>query len=80
MCLRAEVNDVLAAVNYAAGHNVKVTADQLELDRRTVWHRLDKIATGLGWSPEVRRAELEVALRLEALDDATRETGQADCK
>ncbi len=65
---------------FATGHNVKVTADRLEVDRRTVWHRLDKIATGLGWSPGVRRAELEVALRLEALDDATRETGQADRK
>jgi PucR C-terminal helix-turn-helix domain len=56
-------------VYFASGHNVKVTAARLEVDRRTVWYRLDKVAKRLGCPPEIRRAELEVALRLAALDD-----------
>jgi PucR C-terminal helix-turn-helix domain/GGDEF-like domain len=52
---------------FASGRNANVAAGSLGVDRRTVWHRLAKIATRLGWSPEERRAELEVALRIEAL-------------
>jgi sugar diacid utilization regulator len=55
---------------FASGHNIKVTATRLEVDRRTVWYRLDKVAKRLGGPPEIHRAELEVALRLAALDDA----------
>ncbi len=58
---------------FASGRSVNETANRLEVDRRTVWYRLDKIAAGLGWSPEERGTELEVALRLEVLDDATLE-------
>jgi hypothetical protein len=57
-------------VYFASGHNVKVTAARLEVDRRTVWYRLDKVAKRLGFPCEIRRAELEVALRLAALDPA----------
>jgi sugar diacid utilization regulator len=57
-------------VYFASGNNVKVTAARLEVDRRTVWYRLDKVAKRLGFPCEIRRAELEVALRLAALDAA----------
>jgi hypothetical protein len=57
-------------VYFASGNNVKLTAARLEVDRRTVWYRLDKVAKRLGFPCEIRRAELEVALRLAALDDA----------
>jgi PucR C-terminal helix-turn-helix domain len=57
-------------VYFASGNNVKVTAARLEVDRRTVWYRLDKVAKRLGFPCEICRAELEVALRLAALDDA----------
>jgi hypothetical protein len=55
-------------VYFASGHNVNVTATRLEVDRRTVWYRLDKVAKRLGCPPEMRRAELEVALRLAAYE------------
>ncbi|HEY4812757.1 MAG TPA: helix-turn-helix domain-containing protein [Solirubrobacteraceae bacterium] len=57
-------------VYFASGNNVKVTAARLEVDRRTVWYRLDKVEKRLGFPCEMRRAELEVALRLAALDAA----------
>lgn len=57
-------------VYFASGNNVKVTAARLQVDRRTVWYRLDKVAKRLGFPCELRRAELEVALRLVALGDA----------
>jgi sugar diacid utilization regulator len=57
-------------VYFASGNNVKVTAARLGVDRRTVWYRLDKVTKRLGFPCEIRRAELEVALRLAALDDA----------
>jgi hypothetical protein len=63
---------------FAAGRSAGEAADRLKVDRRTVWYRLDKITEGLGWSPEERGTELEVALRLETLDEAIHETGQAD--
>ncbi len=55
--------------HFATGHGMRAAAGRLGVDRRTVWHRLGKITAKLGWSPEERRAELEVALRLEALDE-----------
>jgi DNA-binding NarL/FixJ family response regulator len=54
---------------FETGHNVKVTAYKLSVDRRTVWYRLGRIAEQLGWPPGEPRAELEVALRVEALSD-----------
>ena len=63
---------------FTTGRNVSKAADRLAVDRRTVWHRLDKIAAGLGWQLAVRSTELEVALRLEMLEDEVRETGQAN--
>ncbi len=65
---------------FAAGSSITEAASRLKVDRRTVWYRLDKIATGLGWSPEERRPELEVALRIEALDDDVRENRRAECR
>jgi hypothetical protein len=52
---------------FAAGHNVKETAEDLDVDRNTVRNRLDKIERRLGYLPRAHQAELEVALRLEAL-------------
>ncbi len=63
---------------FTTGRNVSEAAGRLAVDRRTVWHRLDKIAAGLGWPPAVRSTELEVALRLETLEDEVRETGQTN--
>jgi len=65
-------------VYFASGHNVKVTAARLEVDRRTVWYRLDKVAKRLGFPCEIRRAELEVALRLAALDDTQSNPSEVD--
>jgi DNA-binding PucR family transcriptional regulator len=62
------VHETLRAY-FESGQNVKATAYRLKVDRRTVWYRLDKIARRLGRPPEARRAELEAALRLAALDD-----------
>jgi sugar diacid utilization regulator len=63
---------------FAAGRSTRDAADRLKVDRRTVWYRLDKIAKGLGWSPEERGAELEIALRVEALEEAVRGNDRAD--
>jgi hypothetical protein len=65
-------------IYFASGNNVKVTAARLEVDRRTVWYRLDKVAKRLGFPCEIRRAELEVALRLAALDAAQGEPSRVD--
>jgi hypothetical protein len=54
---------------FACGHNTNATASCLKVNRRTVWYRLDKIRDQLGWAPHDRRAEFEVALRLEELMD-----------
>lgn len=51
---------------FEAGHNVKVAASRLGVDRRTVWYRLNRIAELLGRSPGEPRAELEIALRVVA--------------
>ncbi len=63
---------------FAAGHCVKATASQLKVDRRTVWYRLDKITQRLGWAPKERRAEFEVALRLEKLAVGERTAGAGE--
>jgi DNA-binding NarL/FixJ family response regulator len=54
---------------FATGHNVKAAADRLRVDRRTVWYRLSRIAERLDRLPGEPRAELDVALRVEALND-----------
>lgn len=53
---------------FETGQNIKKTAERLQVDRRTIWHRLEKIRQHFGWPLETRRVEFEVALRLEALD------------
>jgi PucR C-terminal helix-turn-helix domain len=73
------IHDTLR-VYFRSGNNVKVTAARLEVDRRTVWYRLEKVAKRLGFPCETRRAELEVALRLAALDDAQGDPKQGDLK
>lgn len=52
---------------FAAGHNVKASAATLGVDRSTVRRRVRTIEEGLGCSLQARQAELEVAMRLEAL-------------
>lgn len=52
---------------FEAGHSVKATADKLKVNRRTVWYRLDKIASCLGTPVGERRIELGMALRMEEL-------------
>lgn len=55
---------------FAAQRNVTVTAETLGVDRRTVWHRLSKVTEQLGGPDGMRYAELEIALRLEKLQDS----------
>jgi hypothetical protein len=52
---------------YAAGHNVKMAAAALGVERRTVAYRLQKAEECLGRRLDTHHAELEVALRLELL-------------
>lgn len=52
---------------FAAGHNVEATAAKLVVDRSTVRRRVRKIEQALGCPLDRRRAELEVAMRLEEL-------------
>jgi hypothetical protein len=62
------VHETLSAY-FASGHNVKVTAARLCVDRRTVWYRLNQVAGRLGRTPDLCRAELEIALRIAEGDD-----------
>ena len=57
---------------FAAGCNAATAAATLRVDRHTVERRLHTIETKLGRLLHTRRAELEMALRLEELSDPTR--------
>lgn len=52
---------------FAAGYNVNAAAAALRVDRSTVRRRVRTIEEALGCPLDVRRAEIEVALRLEEL-------------
>lgn len=52
---------------FASGHNIKVAAAALGVERRTVAYRLQKAEECLGRRLDTHHAELEVALNLEAL-------------
>lgn len=52
---------------FAVGGNISSAAARLKVDRRTVWHRLNGIEARLGRGPRELQAELEIALRLDAL-------------
>ncbi len=54
---------------FAAGFNAATAAAALEIDRHTVQRRLRKVEEALGRLLPSCHAELEVALRLEELDD-----------
>lgn len=54
---------------FDAGQNMQATAHKLGVDRRTVWHRLDKISQRFNQPLDCRRAELQIALRVAALLD-----------
>jgi hypothetical protein len=54
---------------FAAGCNAATTAAALSVDRHTVERRLHRIEKSLGRALHTCQAELEVALRLEALGD-----------
>jgi hypothetical protein len=56
---------------FAAGCNAATAAAALGVDRHTVERRVRAIETKLGRLLHTRRAELEVALRLQELDDLT---------
>jgi hypothetical protein len=59
---------------FAAGFNAATAAAALEIDRHTVQRRLRKVEEALGRLLPSCHAELEVALRLEELDDSPGET------
>jgi sugar diacid utilization regulator len=62
---------------FAAGHNVKVAAAALGVERRTVAYRLQKVEECLGRRLDTHHAELEVALRLDVLhEDAIHTNGR----
>ncbi len=61
---------------FTSGQCVKTTAAQLRVDRRTVWYRLEQIALRLGYAPQERRAELELALRLARLTSPDSYSGE----
>jgi hypothetical protein len=52
---------------FASGHNIKMAAASLGVERRTVAYRLQKAEEYLGRQLDTHRAELEVALNLEVL-------------
>jgi PucR C-terminal helix-turn-helix domain/GGDEF-like domain len=52
---------------FTSGHNIKVAAAALGVERRTVAYRLQKAEECLGRRLDTHHAELEVALRLEVL-------------
>lgn len=54
---------------FAVGRNAATAAAVLKVDRHTVKRRLHKIEESLGRALHTCQAELELALRLEALDD-----------
>ena len=56
---------------FAAGHNVNATAAALEVDRSTVRRRIRTVEEALGCPLDRRQAELEVAMRLEELHQAS---------
>ncbi len=56
---------------FAVGRNAATAAAVLKVDRHTVKRRLHKIEESLGRALHTCQAELEVALRLEALGDVT---------
>jgi DNA-binding PucR family transcriptional regulator len=57
---------------FAAGCNAATAAAALRVDRHTVERRLHTIETRLGRALHTCHAELEVALRVQELDDPTR--------
>jgi hypothetical protein len=57
---------------FAAGSNAATAAAALRVDRHTVERRLHTIETRLGRALHTCHAELEVALRLQELDEPTR--------
>lgn len=61
---------------FITGCNGDETADRPKVNRRTIWRQLDKISEGLACSSAARGKELEVAFRLEALEDEARKTGR----
>ncbi len=58
---------------FGAGHQIGSAASALKIDRGTLRARLRLIEKQLGFSVQARQAELEIALRLEALYDEARE-------
>jgi PucR C-terminal helix-turn-helix domain/GGDEF-like domain len=54
-------------VYFAAAHNVSAAARRLGIDRRTLANRMDMIENLLGFRPDARQAELDIALRLHEL-------------
>jgi hypothetical protein len=69
-CRGQTARDTLRAY-FEAKRNVSSTANQLRVVRNTVENRLREIEERLGRPLHTCSAQLEVALRLEALDDAT---------
>jgi DNA-binding PucR family transcriptional regulator len=55
---------------FAAGRNASAAALVLNISRRTMRNRMVLIEESLGYRLKERQAELELALRLEALQNA----------
>jgi hypothetical protein len=62
----ASARETLRAI-FTAGHQIEAAASALKVDRKTLRTRLSRIERKLGFPLRTRQAELEIALRLEAL-------------
>jgi hypothetical protein len=61
---------------FKSGRNAATAAHILGIDRRTVWYRLRGIEACLGYTLEERLPELELALRIEDLQQGNRLRGR----
>jgi hypothetical protein len=79
--LDGQKNDAISRATlrayFASGCNAATAAAALGVDRHTIQRRLQSIETRLGRLLQTCQAELEVALRLEELDDAGAEKAPA---